>query len=149
MTDSVEGIRWKIEEIDNEILDLDQEAHEHARVAMGHHKVDKAMPVRDMRVEEQVRNRYLARAKEVGISRRGRRRAFVAAGARVCGSPGPTATPDEAAQGAGRRRRGAMGQWLCRFFASRGHEVKVLRRSAGRRFQERQAGRGLSRRRTS
>ena len=46
MTDSVEGIRWKIEEIDNDILDLIKKRMSIA-VAMGHQKVDKAMPVRE------------------------------------------------------------------------------------------------------
>lgn len=124
MTDTVEGIRWKIEEIDNEILDLIKKRMNIA-LAMGKQKVDKAMPVRDLRVEEQVRNRYLARAKEVGISEAAAIelssllvRESVEAQARL---PRPMRPRKVLVVGGG----GAMGQWLCRFFASRGHEVKV------------------------
>ncbi|NLX47475.1 MAG: prephenate dehydrogenase/arogenate dehydrogenase family protein [Euryarchaeota archaeon] len=125
MTDSVEGIRWKIEEIDNEILDLIKRRMNIA-VDMGHHKVDKAMPVRDLRVEEQVRDRYLARAREIGISDAAAIelssllvRESVEAQARL---PRPMKPRKVLVVGGG----GAMGQWLCRFFASRGHSVKVF-----------------------
>ena len=134
MTDSVEGIRWKIEEIDNEILDLIKKRMNIA-VDMGHHKVDKAMPVRDMRVEDQVRNRYLARAKEVGISDAAAVelsallvRESVEAQARL---PRPMKPRKVLVVGGG----GAMGQWLCRFFASRGHGVKVFDDMPGGEFQ--------------
>lgn len=134
MTDSVEGIRWKIEEIDNEILDLIKKRMSIA-VAMGHQKVDKAMPVRDLRVEEQVRDRYLARAKEVGISDAAAIelsallvRESVEAQAKL---PRPMKPRKVLVVGGG----GAMGQWLCRFFASRGHEVKVHDDLPGGEFQ--------------
>jgi len=88
--------------------------------------VDKAMPVRDLRVEEQVRDRYLARAKEVGISDAAAIelsallvRESVEAQAKL---PRPMKPRKVLVVGGG----GAMGQWLCRFFASRGHEVKVF-----------------------
>ncbi len=134
MTDSVEGIRWKIEEIDNDILDLIKKRMNIA-VAMGHEKVDKALPVRDLRVEEQVRNRYLARAKEVGISDAAAMelssllvRESVEAQARL---PRPMKPRKVLVVGGG----GAMGQWLCRFFASRGHDVKVFDDLPGGEFQ--------------
>lgn len=133
MTDNVEGIRWKIEEIDNEILDLIKKRMSIA-LAMGHHKVDKEMPVRDLRVEEQVRDRYLARAKEVGISDAAAIelssllvRESVEAQARL---PRPMKPRKVLVVGGG----GAMGQWLCRFFASRGHEVKVFDEHPGKAF---------------
>lgn len=125
MTDSVEGIRWKIEEIDNEILDLVKKRMSIA-LDMGHNKVEKAMPVRDLRVEEQVRDRYLARAKEVGISEAAAVelssllvRESVEAQARL---PRPMRPRKVLVVGGG----GRMGQWFCRFFASRGHQVKVF-----------------------
>ena len=124
MTDSVEGIRWKIEEIDNQILDLIKRRMEIA-LSMGQQKVEKALPVRDLKVEEQVRDRYLARAKEVGISEAAAVelatllvRESVEAQARL---PRPMRPRKVLVVGGG----GAMGQWLCRFFASRGHEVTV------------------------
>jgi len=125
LTDSVEGIRWKIEEIDNAILDLIKKRMNIA-LDMGHQKVDKAMPVRDMRVEDQVRNRYLARGRDVGISDEAAIelssllvRESVESQARL---PRPMKPRKVLVVGGG----GAMGQWLCRFFTSRGHEVKVF-----------------------
>ena len=67
MTDSVDGIRWKIEELDNEILDLIEKRMK-AALFMGNEKVRKGLPVRNERVEEQVIERYLERAEGVGIS---------------------------------------------------------------------------------
>jgi len=133
LTDSVEGIRWKIEEIDNEILDLIKRRMNIA-LNMGHEKVEKAMPVRDMRVEEQVRDRYLSRAREVGISDAAAIelsallvRESVEAQARL---PRPMKPRKVLVVGGG----GAMGQWLCRFFASRGHDVKVFDDLPGKSF---------------
>jgi len=124
LTDAVEGIRWKIEEIDNEILDLIRRRMDIA-LSMGHEKVDKALPVRDLRVEEQVRTRYLARAKDVGISEAAAIelsallvRESVEAQARL---PRPMKPRKVLVVGGA----GKMGQWFCRFFASRGHDVKV------------------------
>ncbi len=134
MTDSVEGIRWRIEEIDNEILDLIKKRMAIA-LNMGHQKVEKAMPVRDMRVEDQVQSRYLARAKEVGISDAAAIelssllvRESVEAQARL---PRPMKPKKVLVVGGG----GAMGQWLCRFFASRGHDVKVADDLSGKAFK--------------
>ncbi|MDD1772410.1 MAG: bifunctional chorismate mutase/prephenate dehydrogenase [Methanomassiliicoccales archaeon] len=125
LTDSVEGIRWKIEEIDNEILDLIKKRM-HIALNMGHQKVEKAMPVRDLRVEEQVRDRYLARAEDVGISSAAAIeissllvRESVEAQARL---PRPMKPQKVLIVGGG----GKMGQWFCRFFSSRGNEVKVF-----------------------
>ncbi len=133
MTDAVESIRWKIEEIDNHILDLIKERMIIA-LNMGHEKVDKALPVRDLQVEEQVRDRYLARAKEVGISEAAAVelssllvRESVEAQARL---PRPMKPRKVLVVGGG----GKMGQWLCRFFASRGHEVKVFDTLPGKAF---------------
>jgi len=67
LTEKVDGIRWKIEELDNQILDLIKKRME-AALAMGKTKVEKALPVRDLRVEDQVMSRYSERASEVGIS---------------------------------------------------------------------------------
>lgn len=114
-----------IEEIDNEILDLIKKRMNIA-LNMGHQKVEKAMPVRDLRVEEQVRDRYLARAKEVGISEAAAKelssllvRESVEAQARL---PRPMKPRQVLVIGGS----GKMGQWFCRFFASRGHDVKVF-----------------------
>ncbi|MCG7843808.1 MAG: prephenate dehydrogenase/arogenate dehydrogenase family protein [Methanomassiliicoccales archaeon] len=133
MTDTVEGIRWKIEEIDNEILDLIKKRMNIA-LNMGHEKVEKAMPVRDLRVEDQVQARYLARAKDVGISEAAAKelssllvRESVEAQARL---PRPMKPRKVLVVGGG----GKMGQWFCRFFASRGHDVRVLDVNSGGAF---------------
>jgi chorismate mutase/prephenate dehydrogenase len=133
LTDTVEGIRWKIEEIDNEIMDLIRKRMSIA-LSMGHTKAEKDMPVRDLRVEEQVQDRYLARAKEVGISEAAAVelssllvRESVEAQARL---PRHMRPRNVLVVGGG----GRMGQWFCCFFASRGHRVKVFDSLPGKAF---------------
>ena len=53
MTEKEEGIRWMIEEIDIQIMDLIKKRME-AALSMGRTKVEKSLPVRDIKVEEQV-----------------------------------------------------------------------------------------------
>jgi chorismate mutase/prephenate dehydrogenase len=125
LTEKVDGIRWKIEELDNQILDLVKKRME-AALAMGRTKVEKALPVRDMRVEDQVVARYCQRASEVGISEDAAAeiaqiliRESVEAQARL---PRPMGAERKVLVigGAGR-----MGLWFARYMAMRGHHVQV------------------------
>ena len=123
MTERVDGIRWKIEELDNEILDLIEKRMK-AALYMGGEKVRKGMPVRNERVEEQVIERYLERAEGVGISQ--------AAAKEIA-----TILIQESVDAQGRLPRpgkpqhilvigtGKMGQWFVRFLSGRGHKVNV------------------------
>jgi chorismate mutase/prephenate dehydrogenase len=125
LTDSVDGIRWKIEELDNEILDLVKKRMQ-AALYMGGEKVRKGWPVRNIRVEEQVIGRYLERAKDVGISEAAAEeiatiliRESVEAQGRM---PRPGKPTDVLIVGGS----GKMGQWFVRFLTERGHKVKVF-----------------------
>ena len=125
MTDSVDGIRWKIEELDNEILDLIKKRMQ-AALYMGGEKVRKGWPVRNIKVEEQVIERYLERAKEVGISESAAAeiatiliRESVEAQGRM---PRPGKPTDVLVIGGS----GKMGHWFVRFLTERGHQVKVF-----------------------
>jgi chorismate mutase/prephenate dehydrogenase len=123
LTDSVDGIRWKIEELDNQILDLIEKRMK-AALYMGSEKVRKGLPVRNERVEEQVIERYLERAESVGISE--------AAAQQIA-----TILIQESVDAQGRLPRpgkpqdilvigtGKMGQWFVRFLTGRGHKVHV------------------------
>ena len=125
MTDSVDGIRWKIEELDNEILDLIKKRMR-AALYMGGEKVRKGWPIRNIKVEEQVVARYLERAEDVGISESAAReiatiliRESVEAQGRM---PRPGKPTDVLIVGGS----GKMGQWFVRFLTERGHKVKVF-----------------------
>ncbi len=123
MTDSVDGIRWKIEELDNQILDLIEKRMK-AALFMGSEKVRKGLPVRNERVEEQVIERYVERAEGIGISE--------AAAIEIA-----TIIIRESVDAQGRLPRpgrpqnmlvigtGKMGQWFAKFLAGRGHKVDV------------------------
>lgn len=123
MPDNVDAIRWHIEEVDNQIMDL---VGERMRLAlqMGQFKVGKGMAVRHMRVEEQVEARYVSRAKRSGISEEAARRIAhvllhesVDAQFRI-----PHSDPKRITVVGG---SGKMGAWLCRFFDAQGHKVMV------------------------
>jgi chorismate mutase/prephenate dehydrogenase len=125
LTDSVDGIRWKIEELDREIMDLIQKRMQ-AAMKMGQHKVLKAMPVRNLRVEDEVVTRYKARAAEVGISPAAAAeiasiliRESVEAQARMPRSMG--ARKALIIGGSGK-----MGKWFGSFLQLRGMEISVL-----------------------
>jgi chorismate mutase / prephenate dehydrogenase len=125
LTDSVDGIRWKIEELDNEILDLIKKRMQ-AALYMGGEKVRKGWPVRNISVEEQVIDRYTERAEDVGISESAAEeiatiliRESVEAQGRM---PRPGKPTDVLIVGGS----GKMGQWFVRYLTERGHKVKVF-----------------------
>jgi chorismate mutase/prephenate dehydrogenase len=121
----VDGIRWKIEELDNQIMDLIQKRMQ-AAMKMGQHKVLKAMPVRNLRVEDEVVTRYEARASHMGISEAAAAeiasiliRESVEAQARLPRSMG--ARKALVIGGSGK-----MGKWFADFLKLRGMDITVL-----------------------
>ncbi len=117
-------MRWHIEEVDNQILDL---IGQRMRLAnrMGQYKAGRAAPVRNLRVEDQVVARYASRAKDSGISEGAAAqiarlliRESVDAQMRIPQTKEPKRIT--VVGGAGK-----MGSWLSAFFAERGHKVTV------------------------
>lgn len=117
-------MRWHIEEVDNQILDL---IGQRMRLAMrmGQYKAGRGAPVRDLRVEDQVVARYASRAKDAGISEAAAAhiarlliRESVDSQMRI-----PTVKVPKRITVVG--GSGKMGSWLSAFFAERGHKVTV------------------------
>jgi len=124
LPDSVDAMRWHIEEVDNQILDM---IGQRMRLAnkMGLYKAGRAAPVRNLRVEDQVIARYASRAKESGISEEAAAeiarlliRESVDAQMRIPKVKDPKRITIVGGSG-------KMGSWLSRFFAERGHKVMV------------------------
>jgi chorismate mutase / prephenate dehydrogenase len=123
LPEHVDAIRWHIEETDNQIMDLIGQRMKLAK-EMGEHKIGKGMPVRNLRVEEQVMARFASRAKQADVSEEAARsiakillHESEAAQFRM-----PRAEPKRITVIGG---SGKMGAWLCRFFDSQGHRVMV------------------------
>jgi len=126
LTEKVDGIRWQIEEIDAEIMDLIGKRME-AALKMGKTKVERSMPVRNVKVEDEVVERYMSRAKEAGISEEAAAdiaqiliRESIEAQARLS-RPMKLVKEVVVIGGAGK-----MGLWFARYMAMRGHNVKVI-----------------------
>jgi chorismate mutase/prephenate dehydrogenase len=126
LTEKVDGIRWVIEELDKEIMELIGKRME-AALSMGKTKVEKAMPVRNLKVEDEVVNRYRERAKAAGISEEAAAdianiliRESVESQARLSR---PMKSVKEVCIIGG---QGKMGLWFARYMAMRGHKVKLL-----------------------
>ncbi len=123
MPDNVDAIRWHIEETDNQIMDLIGQRMRLAK-EMGEHKIGKGIPVRNLRVEEQVMARFASRAKQADISEEAARSI-----ARILVHESedaqfrmPRVEPRRITVIGG---SGKMGAWLCHFFDSQGHRVMV------------------------
>lgn len=126
MTEKEEGIRWMIEEIDIEIMDLIKKRMD-AALKMGRTKVEKSLPVRDIKVEDQVIARYQMRAKDTGISQEAAAeiaqilmRESIEAQARL---PRPMKMVRDVLVIGG---SGKMGLWFARYMAMRGHKVSCF-----------------------
>ncbi len=124
MPNNVDAVRWRIEEVDNQIISLIGQRMRLAK-KMGQHKVDANKSIRNLKVEDQVMARYASRAKEAGISEAVSRqiamlliRESVEAQLRI-----PQAVEPKKITIVG--GSGKMGAWFCRFFAQRGHEILV------------------------
>lgn len=123
MPEHVDAIRWHIEETDNQIMDLIGQRMRLAK-EMGEHKIGKGIPVRNLKVEEQVMARFASRAKQADVTEEAARsiakillHESEAAQFRM-----PRAEPKRITVIGG---SGKMGAWLCRFFDSQGHRIIV------------------------
>jgi len=124
LPDNVDAVRWRIEEVDNEIISLIGQRMKLAK-QMGQHKVDTKKSIRNLKVEDQVIARYASRAKEAGVSEAVSRqiammliRESVEAQLRL-----PRAAEPKKITIVG--GSGKMGAWFSRFFAQRGYEILV------------------------
>jgi len=119
----VDAIRWHIEETDNQIMDLIGERMRLAK-EMGQHKMGKGIPVRNLRVEEQVMARFASRAKLADVSEEAARgiAKILLHESEEAQFRMPRVEPRRITVVGG---SGKMGAWLCRFFESQGHRVMV------------------------
>jgi chorismate mutase/prephenate dehydrogenase len=120
----IDAIRWKIEETDNEIMGL---IGQRMRLAleMGKVKVGKDVPVRNLRVEVQVMDRYKAMAREALVSEAAAQEIASillkeSVEAQILLPRTQPAMRITVVGGAGR-----MGGWFARFFRDRGHKVII------------------------
>ena len=127
MTETADEIRKKIEEIDEEILELIQKRGE-AAASMGKLKASKMLPLVVPEVEKVVIGRYTAKAAATGMSEKSLTdiarlliKESIEIQARI---PRPAAAKRILIIGGA----GQMGRWLCDYFSSRGHEVSVFDR---------------------
>jgi len=124
LRESIEDIRKRIEKIDYEILRM-MANRTAAAVEMGQMKAADGIPLRAPAVEEKVVARYVERAKEFGMSAES-------------ASEIATLLIHESIEQQGRIPRpalskrilvvggnGKMGDWMCRFFAARGHKIRI------------------------
>ena len=126
MTERVDGIRWMIEELDSQIMDLIKKRMD-AALKMGKTKVEKSMPVRNLKVEDEVIGRYVMKAADAGISVQGATeiaqiliRESIDAQARLS-RPMKLKKQVLIIGGAGQ-----MGLWFARYMAMRGNDVKIF-----------------------
>lgn len=124
MREDIEDIRKRIEKIDNEILRM-MANRTAAAVEMGKRKASDSLPLRAPDVEEKVIGRYVSKAKEFGMSEDSAStiaRLLIHESIEQQGLiPRPAKSKRMLIIGG----NGKMGQWLCRFFASRGHKIKI------------------------
>ena len=121
---TADEIRKNIREIDEEILNLIQKRSV-AASSMGQLKAAQMLPLRVLDVEKVVMERYLSKAAETGISEEGLYeivrvllRESVEIQAKI---PRPSISKKILVIGGA----GNMGRWMCDYFASRGHDVRV------------------------
>ena len=124
MREDIEDIRKRIEKIDNEILRM-MANRTAAAVEMGKRKASDSLPLRAPEVEDKVIARYVSKAKEFGMSESSAStiaRLLIHESIEQQGLiPRPAKSKRILIVGG----NGKMGQWLCRFFAARGHKIKV------------------------
>ncbi len=123
MPEHVDAIRWHIEEVDNQIMDLIGQRMRLAK-EMGEHKLGGGIPVRNVRVEEQVMARFASRAKQADISEEAARSIakILLHESEDAQFRMPRVEPKRITIIGG---SGKMGAWLSRFFDLQGHKVMV------------------------
>ncbi|MDW5563105.1 MAG: prephenate dehydrogenase/arogenate dehydrogenase family protein [Methanomassiliicoccus sp.] len=124
MRESIEDIRKRIEKIDREILRM-MANRTAAAVEMGQMKAAESIPLRAPQVEEMVIGRYVERAKEFGMSAESARQIATLLIRESIEQQGHIPRPQMSKRILVVGGNGRMGMWLCRFFASRGHRIRI------------------------
>jgi chorismate mutase / prephenate dehydrogenase len=124
LRESIDDIRKRIMKIDYEILRM-MANRTAAAVEMGQMKAMESLPLRAPSVEEKVIGRYIERAKEFGMSAESARQIAVLLIRESIEQQGKIPRPQLSKRMLIVGGNGRMGTWLCRFFASRGHRIRV------------------------
>lgn len=124
MRESIDDIRKRIEKIDYEILRM-MASRTAAAVEMGQRKAGEGLPLRAPAVEEKVISRYVDRAKEFGMSAESASQIAMLLIRESIEQQGRIPRPSMIKRILIVGGNGKMGMWLARFFASRGHKIKI------------------------
>lgn len=125
MRESIDDIRKRIEKIDLEILRM-MANRTAAAVEMGQMKAESALPLRAPAVEEKVVGRYVERAKEFGMSAESASQIATLLIRESIDQQGKIPRPALSKRMLIVGGNGRMGSWMCRFFASRGHKIRIF-----------------------
>jgi chorismate mutase/prephenate dehydrogenase len=125
LRESIDDIRKRIEKIDREILRM-MANRTAAAVEMGQMKAAESIPLRAPQVEEKVIGRYVERAKEFGMSAESARQIATLLIRESIEQQGHIPRPQLSKRILIVGGNGRMGMWLCKFFASRGHRIRVF-----------------------
>ena len=124
MRESIDDVRKRIEKIDYEILRM-MANRTAAAVEMGQMKATESLPLRAPMVEEKVIGRYVERAKTFGMSEESAREIATILIHESIEQQGKIPRPQNSKRILVVGGNGRMGNWLCRFFESRGHRIRV------------------------
>jgi chorismate mutase / prephenate dehydrogenase len=133
LRESIDDIRKRIERIDYEILRL-MANRTAAAVEMGQMKASESLPLRAPAVEEKVIGRYVDRAQEFGMSSESARRIATLLIRESIEQQGKVPRPSMSRRMLIVGGNGKMGTWLCRFFASRGHRIRIYDQGENSKF---------------
>lgn len=143
MRESIDDIRKRIEKIDREILRM-MANRTAAAVEMGQMKAAESIPLRAPQVEEKVIGRYVERAKEFGFSEESARQIAKLLIRESIEQQGHIPRPSLSKRMLIIGGNGRMGMWLCKFFASRGHRIRIYDQGENPQFPvEKDLGRGV------
>jgi chorismate mutase/prephenate dehydrogenase len=124
LRESIDDVRKRIEKIDYEILRM-MANRTAAAVEMGQMKAAESLPLRAPSVEEKVIGRYVDRAKTFGMSEESARLIATLLIHESIEQQGMIPRPQNSKRILVVGGNGRMGNWLCRFFESRGHRIRV------------------------
>jgi len=143
LRESIDDIRKRIEKIDREILRM-MANRTAAAVEMGQMKAAESIPLRAPQVEEKVIGRYVERAKEFGFSEESARQIAKLLIRESIEQQGHIPRPSLSKRMLIIGGNGRMGMWLCKFFASRGHRIRIYDQGENPQFPvEKDLGRGV------
>ncbi|MBC7108856.1 MAG: prephenate dehydrogenase/arogenate dehydrogenase family protein [Methanomassiliicoccales archaeon] len=124
MTDRLEQLRQRIEEIDNGIMKLITERIEIGK-EIGRIKLENAMPLRNKEIEEKVISRYINWASKIGISENSARNLSSILIDETIEAQYRMIKSEKSSNVLVIGGAGKMGNWLCRYLAAKGHRVII------------------------